>query len=101
MSSFLREKFYIIIVAQVGIAGSVTVGDDVTIGGQVGIAGHLHIADGTQIGAQSGVTKDTEPHSILLGSPATSFKEAVRQFASLAKLPSFLKKFSKTLPTDC
>jgi UDP-3-O-[3-hydroxymyristoyl] glucosamine N-acyltransferase len=84
-----------IIVAQVGIAGSAIIGDDVTIGGQVGIAGHLHIADGTQIGAQSGVTKDTQSHSILLGSPAVPYKEAVRQFASLAKLPEILKKFEK------
>ncbi|MDR1366514.1 MAG: UDP-3-O-(3-hydroxymyristoyl)glucosamine N-acyltransferase [Puniceicoccales bacterium] len=85
-----------IIIAQVGIAGSTTIGDNVTIGGQVGIAGHLHIADSTQIGAQSGVTKDTEPHSVLLGSPAAPYKEAVRQFASLAKLPEVLRKFSKT-----
>jgi UDP-3-O-[3-hydroxymyristoyl] glucosamine N-acyltransferase len=86
------------IVAQVGIAGSVTLGDNVMIGGQVGIAGHLHIADGTKIGAQSGVTKNTEPHSFLLGSPAVPHKEAVRQFASLAKLPEILKKLGKILP---
>ncbi|MDR2371725.1 MAG: UDP-3-O-(3-hydroxymyristoyl)glucosamine N-acyltransferase [Puniceicoccales bacterium] len=89
-----------IIVAQVGIAGSTTIGNNVTIGGQVGIAGHLHIADGTQIGAQSGVTKDTQPHSVLLGSPAASYKEAVRQFASLAKLPEILKKIKKMPSND-
>ncbi|MDR1907159.1 MAG: UDP-3-O-(3-hydroxymyristoyl)glucosamine N-acyltransferase [Puniceicoccales bacterium] len=83
-----------IIVSQVGIAGSVTIDDNVTIGGQVGIAGHLHIADGTQICAQSGVTKDTQPNSILLGSPAAPYKEAVRQFAGIARLPEILKQFN-------
>ncbi|MDR0417838.1 MAG: UDP-3-O-(3-hydroxymyristoyl)glucosamine N-acyltransferase [Puniceicoccales bacterium] len=85
-----------IIVAQVGIAGSTTIGDNVMIGGQAGITGHLHIADGTQIGAQSGVIKDTECNSTLLGSPAASYKETARQFASLAKLPEALRKFNKT-----
>jgi UDP-3-O-[3-hydroxymyristoyl] glucosamine N-acyltransferase len=84
-----------IIIAQTGIAGSTVIGDNVTIGGQVGIAGHLHIADGTQICAQSGVTKNTEPNVILLGSPATPYKEAIRQFASIAKLPKFFQKTEK------
>ncbi|MDR2200514.1 MAG: UDP-3-O-(3-hydroxymyristoyl)glucosamine N-acyltransferase [Puniceicoccales bacterium] len=84
-----------IIVAQVGIAGSTIIGDRVTIGGQVGIAGHLHIADGTQICAQSGVTKNTEPNVTLLGSPATPYRDAVRQFAALTELPKILKKFTK------
>jgi UDP-3-O-[3-hydroxymyristoyl] glucosamine N-acyltransferase len=89
-----------IIVAQVGIAGSTAVGNNVTIGGQVGISGHLHIADDTQIGAQSGVTKDTQPNSVLLGSPAAPYKEAVRQFAGLAKLPELLRKFKKMSRND-
>jgi UDP-3-O-[3-hydroxymyristoyl] glucosamine N-acyltransferase len=89
-----------IIISQVGIAGSTIIGDNVTIGGQVGIAGHLHIADGTQICAQSGVTKNSEPYTVLLGSPAAPYKEAVRQFASTAKLPEILKKLSKILPSN-
>jgi UDP-3-O-[3-hydroxymyristoyl] glucosamine N-acyltransferase len=46
-----------IIVAQVGIAGSVRIGSGVVIGGQAGIIGHIEIDDGTMIGAQSGVSK--------------------------------------------
>ncbi|MDR1434876.1 MAG: UDP-3-O-(3-hydroxymyristoyl)glucosamine N-acyltransferase [Puniceicoccales bacterium] len=89
-----------IIVSQVGIAGSVTIGDGVTIGGQVGIAGHLHIADNTQICAQSGVTKNTAPNSILLGSPAIPHGEAVRQFASIARLPEILQKLKRGVPSN-
>jgi UDP-3-O-[3-hydroxymyristoyl] glucosamine N-acyltransferase len=42
-------------VAQVGIAGSTTLGDGVILAGQVGVAGHIHLGDGCRIGAKSGV----------------------------------------------
>ena len=47
-----------IIVAQVGIAGSVRIGSGVVIGGQAGIIGHIEIDDGTMIGAQSGIGEE-------------------------------------------
>ena len=47
-----------VIVAQVGIAGSTTVGDGVALAGQVGIIGHLHIGDGARVAAQAGVSHD-------------------------------------------
>ena len=43
------------IVSQVGISGSTTVGDHVTLAGQVGVAGHLTIGDNVMVGAKSGV----------------------------------------------
>ena len=47
-----------VIVAQVGIAGSCTLGDFVVLGGQVGLADHLNIGSGAQIAAQSGALLD-------------------------------------------
>jgi len=44
-----------VVVAQVGIAGSVVLEDFVQIGGQAGVAGHLSIGQGARIGAQAGV----------------------------------------------
>jgi UDP-3-O-[3-hydroxymyristoyl] glucosamine N-acyltransferase len=41
-----------VIVAQVGIAGSATLGDGVMIGGAAGINGHVTIGDGAQIAAE-------------------------------------------------
>ena len=93
----VRIGKHCIIVSQVGIAGSTHLGDHITIGGQVGIAGHLRIAEGTQICAQAGITKDTEKDSVMLGSPAYPYKEAVKQFAGIAKLPEILKKIQKYL----
>lgn len=91
----VRIGEHCLIVAQVGIAGSTELGNHVTLGGQVGVAGHLHVADGTTIGAQSGVARDTQPNAFLLGSPAVPYKEAVKQFACIARLPEFMKKIAK------
>ena len=76
-----------LIVAQVGIAGSTTVGDFVVLGGQVGIAGHLHIGDRVHIGAQSGIMADAEPGQVLFGYPARPHREAFKLQALYAKLP--------------
>lgn len=74
-----------IIVAQAGIAGSCNFGDYVVCGGQTGFADHLNVGSGAQIGAQSGVMRDIEPGSVMMGYPATSIKDFMRQVAYLQK----------------
>ncbi|MBC8924445.1 UDP-3-O-(3-hydroxymyristoyl)glucosamine N-acyltransferase, partial [Escherichia coli] len=49
-----------IIVSQVGISGSATLGDFVMLGGQVGVNNHAVIGSGAQIAATS-VVKDDVP----------------------------------------
>lgn len=52
----------IVIAANVGIAGSTTIGDRCVIGGSVGISGHLDIVADVRLGGGSVVLKDiTEP----------------------------------------
>lgn len=75
-----------VIVAQVGIAGSTTLGDFVQVGGQAAMAGHLHIGQGAQIGAQAGVISDAPAGAKLLGSPAQPRKDFFRQVATLRRL---------------
>ena len=75
-----------IIVAQAGIAGSVTFGDYVVCGGQVGIADHLKIGSGAQIASQSGVMREIEPQAVVIGTPAIPFREFMRQVATIQKL---------------
>lgn len=74
-----------IFVAQGGIAGSVTFGDYVVVGGQVGIADHLTIGSGSKIGSQSGIMKDVAPGEVLLGTPAVAFKDFMKQAVFLQK----------------
>ena len=46
--------------AQVGIAGSTTIEDDVVLAGQVGVAGHLRIGKGVVATAQTGVPNSVD-----------------------------------------
>jgi|TARA_B110000196_G_scaffold231202_1_gene199683 UDP-3-O-[3-hydroxymyristoyl] glucosamine N-acyltransferase len=67
-----------IIAGQVGFAGSSTLGNNVMIGGQAGISGHLKIGDNVQIGGGSGVIKDVLDNSKVMGYPAKSLKQFIK-----------------------
>ena len=55
--------------AQVGIAGSTTVGDDVVLAGQVGVAGHLTIGDRVTATAQTGIPNSVDAGAVRVGLP--------------------------------
>ena len=55
----------VLIVAQVGIAGSVKFEDGVVVGGQAGFAGHLTVGKGAKIAGQAGITKNVDTRSFL------------------------------------
>jgi UDP-3-O-[3-hydroxymyristoyl] glucosamine N-acyltransferase len=71
---------------QVGISGSVRVGDFATLCGQVGIADGVELADRVVVGAQSGVPHDLT-EGVWLGTPARLATEMRRIFPALARLP--------------
>ncbi len=66
------------IAGQVGFAGSSKIGDNVSIGGQAGVSGHLKIGNGVKIGGGSGVVKDIEDNQIVMGYPAVSIKDFLK-----------------------
>ena len=68
-----------IIAGQVGFAGSSKLGNHVMIGGQSGISGHLKIGNNVQIGGGSGVIKDVPDNSKVMGYPAKSLKNFIRE----------------------
>ena len=67
------------IAGQVGFAGSTIVGDNVVIGGQAGISGHLKIGNNVKIGGGSGVINDIQDNQQVMGYPAVSLKEFIKQ----------------------
>jgi UDP-3-O-[3-hydroxymyristoyl] glucosamine N-acyltransferase len=79
----------VIIAAQTGLSGSITIEKDVVLGGQVGIGEHAHIEEGVMVGGQAGVL----PNKILRGrgvafwgTPARPVREYLKQLARLAGL---------------
>lgn len=82
-------------VAQVGLAGSVTVGRHVTIAGQAGVVGHIHIGDDATIGAKAGVSNTVEPGTTVLGQPAVPINDCKRQVAVVQRLPELKNEVKK------
>ena len=84
-----------LIVAQVGISGSVVMDDEVMVGGQAGFAGHLKVGRGAKIAGQAGITKDVEPGAFLKGNPALPFHLAQRISVLQRKLPELFNRFAE------
>jgi UDP-3-O-[3-hydroxymyristoyl] glucosamine N-acyltransferase len=74
------------VLAQVGIAGTTVVGDDVEIGGQAGLAGQLSVGARARLAAQSGVIGDIAAGATVSGYPARDHRAVLRQAAALARL---------------
>ena len=79
----------VIMAAQVGLSGSVSVGDDCLFGGQVGIGDHAEIEAGSILGGQAGIL----PHKkfrgrdeVSWGTPAKPLRQYLKELATLARL---------------
>lgn len=78
---------YSIIVSQVGISGSTTLGRNVVMGGQSATSGHLEIAPFTTIAARGGVTKTIkEPKKVWAGFPLVEHKTWLKLQAKISNL---------------
>ena len=79
----------VLMAAQVGIAGSTHIDDDVVFGGQVGVGGHLTIGRGAIAVGQSGVTNSLDPGARVAGYPAIDnhqWRKAATLFRRLPEL---------------
>jgi UDP-3-O-[3-hydroxymyristoyl] glucosamine N-acyltransferase len=79
----------VVIAAQTGLSGSITIEKNVVLGGQVGIAEHARIEEGVLVGGQAGVL----PNKVLRGkgiafwgTPARPLREYLKALAVLARL---------------
>ena len=78
----------VVIAAQTGISGSVTIEDDCIIGGQVGFGDHIRVQSGAVIGSKAGVLpgKIVRP-GIWWGIPIQPLDEYKRLNAHISRLP--------------
>ena len=72
--------------AQVGLAGSTTLGRNVVMGGQSATAGHLEVGAFATIAGKGGVTKSLEGGKTYAGFPAIEHKMWLRMQAKIAGL---------------
>lgn len=79
----------VVIAAQTGLSGSITIEKGVVLGGQVGIGEHATIGEGVMLGGQGGVL----PNKILRGkgvafwgTPAQPLRQYLKQLATLTRL---------------
>lgn len=84
-----------LIVAQVGIAGSVKIGRHVVLAGQTGIVQHVVIGDNTTVGARGGVSKDLPSGGVFTGNPVMPHGQWQRCQAIFARLPEMRNKIKE------
>jgi UDP-3-O-[3-hydroxymyristoyl] glucosamine N-acyltransferase len=82
-------------VAQVGIAGSTTLGHHCVVGGQVGIVGHINIGNNVMIAAQAGVINNVPDGKVLLGAPAIDAEQGKRAYSMIQYLPEMRQNIRK------
>jgi UDP-3-O-[3-hydroxymyristoyl] glucosamine N-acyltransferase len=89
-----------LIMAQVGIAGTTTMDDDVVIGGQAGLAGQLRVGRAAHLAARSGVIGDIPAGATVSGYPARDHRAALRQAAALARLAPLVSTLERLVEHD-
>ena len=92
---------HVVIAAQTGISGSVTIEDDCVIGGQVGFGDHIRVLSGAVIGSKAGVLpgKIVRP-GVWWGIPIQPLDDYKRLNAHLARVPEMreeIKELKKQL----
>ena len=79
---------HVLIAAQTGLAGGVTVGDYAIVGGQVGVGDKARIESGAIIGSGAGIltSKIVRAGEPVWGTPARPLRQYLGQLATLARL---------------
>ena len=86
----------VVIAAQTGISGSVTIEDDCVIGGQVGFGDHIRVLSGAVIGSKAGVLpgKIVRP-GVWWGIPIQPLDEYKKLNAHLARVPEMREEIKE------
>jgi UDP-3-O-[3-hydroxymyristoyl] glucosamine N-acyltransferase len=88
----VRVGYRALLAAQVGIAGSTVVEDDVVLGGQVGVTGHVRIGKGAMASAKTGITGNVEPGVLVSGYPSLPNQQWRKTQVLVRHLPALKKR---------
>jgi len=88
---------HVVVAAQTGFSGGVTVGDYAGIGGQVGIGDQARIESRAVLGSGCGVltSKIVRSGEIVWGTPARPLRQHLEQLANLARLPELRREVAE------
>jgi UDP-3-O-[3-hydroxymyristoyl] glucosamine N-acyltransferase len=81
-----------LLAAQVGIAGSTVVEEDVMLGGQVGVTGHVRVGRGAAASAKTGITGNVDAGAFVSGYPHLSNLEWRKSQVLVRRLPELRKR---------
>ena len=85
----------VLLAAQVGVAGSTILEDDIVLAGQVGVAGHLRLGKGVMATAQTGIPSSVKAGEFVSGTPAISHQEWLKSSAVYRQLPALRKRLAE------
>jgi UDP-3-O-[3-hydroxymyristoyl] glucosamine N-acyltransferase len=86
----------VVIAAQTGISGSVTIEDDVVIGGQVGFGDHIRVKSGAVIGSKAGILPGKIVRAgVWWGIPIQPLDEYKRLNAHMQHLPEMRQELKE------
>jgi UDP-3-O-[3-hydroxymyristoyl] glucosamine N-acyltransferase len=83
-----------LLAAQVGIAGSTVIEDDVVLAGQVGVSGHLRVGRGVVATAQTGIPSSLQDGEFVSGYPAIANRDWRKSSAIFRKLPQLKRRIA-------
>jgi UDP-3-O-[3-hydroxymyristoyl] glucosamine N-acyltransferase len=81
-----------LLAAQVGIAGSTVVEDDVMVAGQSGVTGHVRVGARAKIGAKSAVLQSVDAGAFVTGHPAFDHTDWRKASVVFRQLPAMKKR---------
>jgi UDP-3-O-[3-hydroxymyristoyl] glucosamine N-acyltransferase len=84
-----------LLAAQVGIAGSTIIEDEVMLGGQVGVTGHVRIGKGAMASAKTGITGNVEAGTLVSGYPSLPNLEWRKTQVLVRHLPELKKRIEE------
>jgi UDP-3-O-[3-hydroxymyristoyl] glucosamine N-acyltransferase len=91
----VRVGYRALLAAQVGIAGSTIVEDEVVLGGQVGVTGHVRIGKGAMASAKTGITGNVDPGVLMSGYPSLPNREWRKSQVLVRHLPELKKRVAE------
>lgn len=87
---------HVVVAAQTGFSGGVTIGDHAIVGGQVGVGDKARIEAGAVIGSGAGIlpSKIVRAGTPMWGTPARPLKEHLEHLALIARLPEMRQEIA-------